>query len=303
MKFTLRQLEVFVAVARCGTVTRAAAGVALSQSATSAALGELEKQFSCQLFDRIGKALYLNELGQRLLPRAVEILDRGAEIESLLAGQQGWGRLRVGATLTIGNYLATLLVADFLQQHPESRVRLQVNNTQKIVEQLVQHELDLGLIEGSYQHPDLAGEVWLNDELTIFAAPDHPLTQRAMVSLSDLLQEAWILREPGSGTRETFDHAFHAVLPQLNIRLELEHTEAIKRAVENHLGISCISKLALREAFQRGSLAPIPTPWLNLRRDFHLIWHKQKYLTAGMNAFLELCRKQQTEDFSRLPIP
>jgi len=296
MNYSLRQLEIFVAISRTESVSRAAEELSLSQSATSTALGELEKQFSLQLFDRLGKSLRINETGQQLLPRAVELLDRAKEIEGLLGGQSGLGRMTIGATLTVGNYLATILVARFLQAHPESRIQLKVHNTRSIVQQIANHELDLGMIEGDCHHPDIEVQPWIADELVVFSAPDHPLAklhkgEARKISMDRLLEEPWILREKGSGTRETFDRAFHNHHAKLNIRLELEHTEAIKRAVESGLGIGCISHLALKDAFRRGSLVPLATPNLNLSRYFYFLWHKQKYQTAGMREFLTLCRE------------
>ncbi|MDF1581751.1 MAG: LysR family transcriptional regulator [Methyloprofundus sp.] len=291
MKYSLRQLEIFVTVSRLQSVSRAAEALSLSQSATSSALGEFERQFDLQLFDRIGKTLRINETGQHLLPHAVELLDRAHEIEALLQGNSCFGGMKIGATLTIGNYLANLLVAQFLQQHAESRIQLQVHNTRTIVQQIANHELDLGLIEGDCHHPDITVQPWIADELVVFAAPDHPYTQLQQVTMEQLLQQPWILREEGSGTRETFDHAFHNYHARLNIRLELEHTEAIKRAVESGLGISCISRLALKDAFRRGSLVPLTTPQLDLSRFFHILWHKQKYQTTGMREFISLCQK------------
>lgn len=291
MKYTLRQLQVFVAVARRGSVSRAAEDLGLSQSATSTALGELEKQYQCQLFDRVGKALRLNELGLQLLPRASALLDQAAEIEDLLQGQSDCGALSIGATLTIGNYLATLMIGNYMQQHADSRVQLAVHNTATIIQQVARFELDLGLIEGDCQHPDLVVQPWINDQLVVFCSPQHPLARKGSASIEELLQEAWILREHGSGTRDTFEQAMRHHLSRLNIRLELEHTEAIKRAVESGLGIGCISQLALREAFRRGSLVALATPELDLGRQFHFLWHRQKFQTAGMRAFLDECRQ------------
>lgn len=290
MKFSLRQLEVFVAVGRTESVSRAAEKLPLSQSATSTALGELERQFDLQLFNRVGKTLRLNEMGQQLLPRAVELIDRAKEIEDLLNGHSGFGSLNIGATLTIGNYLATLIVANFLQKHPESQIRLQVHNTSTIVQQVAHFELDLGLIEGDCHHPDIEVQPWLEDELVVFCCADHPLAKQKSVGLEQLLAEPWIVREKGSGTRETFDRAFQNHHAKLNIRLELEHTEAIKRAVESGLGVGCISRLALKDAFRRGSLKPLNTPSINLNRHFYFLWHKQKYQSAGMREFLALCK-------------
>jgi DNA-binding transcriptional LysR family regulator len=298
MKYSLRQLEIFVAISRTESVSRAAEILSLSQSATSTALSELERQFDLQLFDRVGKSLRINETGQQLLPRAVELLDRAKEIENLLQGHAGFGHMKIGATLTVGNYLATILVARFLQEHPESRIQLQVHNTTTIVQQIANHELDLGLIEGDCNHPDIAVEPWIADELVVFIAPNHPLANQHKVTMSQLLQQQWILREKGSGTRATFDRAFHNHHAEINIRLELEHTEAIKLAVESGLGIGCISRLALKDAFQKGSLVPLATPSLELGRYFYFLQHKQKYQTTGIQAFLNLC-KHYTADVER----
>ena len=296
MKYTLRQLEIFVAVSRAESVSRAAEFLYLSQSATSTSLGEFERQFGVQLFDRIGKSLSINKAGKNLLPNAVELLDRAKEIESKLIGLAGCGEMHIGATLTIGNYLANLLVANYLKEYPESNISLQVHNTKTIVQQVANHELDLGMIEGDCNHSDLHVEPWVADELAIFCAPKHPLAKKKIVHLDELLKEAWILREKGSGTRETFDRAFKD--KNLNIRLELEHTEAIKRAVESGLGIGCISRLALKDAFRRGSLVPLDVPSIKLNRFFYFLWPKKKYQTSGMKQFLALC-KEMTKGLER----
>ncbi|MGZ8269595.1 MAG: LysR family transcriptional regulator [Methylophilus sp.] len=290
MRYSLRQLEIFVAISRTDSVSRAAEALSLSQSATSTALSEFERQFDLQLFDRVGKSLRINQAGQQLLPHAVELLDRAKEIENLLHGHAGFGHMKIGATLTVGNYLATILVARFLQEHPESRIQLQVHNTSTIVQQIANHELDLGLIEGDCNHPDIEVQPWIADELVVFCAPNHALATQKNVSIEQLLKEPWILREKGSGTRATFDRAFHNHHAELQIRLELEHTEAIKRAVESGLGIGCISRLALKDAFRRGSLVPVATQALELERFFYFLWHKQKYQTLGMREFLSLCK-------------
>lgn len=290
MKFTLRQIEAFVAVARQESVSRAAENLFLSQSAVSMSVNDLERQFNTRLFDRHGKRLQLNELGRLLLPRAQALLDHGQEIECLLKGESDVGQLRIGATLTIGNYLAPLLLGQFMGQQPGSRVHLEVHNTTSILRRVAHFELDFGLIEGDCADPELLTIPWVEDELAIFAAPEHPLAAKAEISMEDLLTASWIIRESGSGTRQTFDHAFRHVLSRLQIRLELEHTEAIKRTVEAGLGIGCISRLALREAFRRGSLVELPAPGLDLRRHFYFILHRQKFITQGIARFLELCQ-------------
>ena len=290
MRFTLRQIAVFAAVASGESVSRAARELSLSQSATSMALAELERIYDTQLFDRVGKSLRLNEVGQSLLPQAIELIERAAAMETLLEGRSGFGLLRIGATLTIGNYLATLIVADYLKRHPEASAELQVHNTATIIDQIARHKLDLGLIEGRCRHPDLVSEAWVEDELVVFCAPNHRLAHQGSATLAELAQEYWIMRETGSGTRETLDQALRQQQCEAKVRLELEHTEAIKRAVEFGLGIGCISRLALREAFRRGSLVALKTPQLDLLRHFQFVWHQRKFQTAGMREFVALCR-------------
>ena len=304
MKITLRQLEVFAAIARSENVSRAAAGLAMSQSAASSALLELERQFDCPLFDRIGKSLHLNSTGRGLLVQAEDLLGRAAEIEGYLAGGV-LGPLAVGATLTIGNYLATLIAADYLRRHPAAKLRLHVANTPDIAGQLTRFALDLGLIEGEVDDPDLVLDPWLEDSLVVFCAPQHPLATYSGVDPECLAGQPWIIRERGSGTRALFDQVIARHLPALNIRLELEHTEAIKRAVESGLGVGCLSRLALREAFRRGSLVEIPTPQFDLRRHFYFAHHRQRTISPATREFLALCREMSASaaDTDALPLP
>lgn len=291
MRYSLRQLEVFAAIGQHGTVSEAAERLSMSQSAASTSLSELERQFDCKLFDRNGKRLRLNEIGRLLLPKAHELLDRAAEVEAMLAGGTAFGSLRVGATLTIGNYLGTLLVGEFMRRHSGSRVTLEVSNTTRIAERVKEFELDLGLIEGECDDPELDMTDWVADELTIFCAPDHPLATRRQVNVNHVLEEWWIVREPGSGTRQTLDRAMRLWRKRWKIRLELEHTEAIVHAVQAGLGIGCVSRLALKESFRHGSLIELKLKEIDLSRKFHFLLHKQKYRTPGIDAFLRLCRE------------
>jgi DNA-binding transcriptional LysR family regulator len=293
MRYSLRQLEVFAAIGQHGTVSEAARRLNMSQSAASTSLAELEHQFDRRLFDRHGKRLRLNETGRLLLPKARELLDRASEVETILGGT-GFGTLRLGATLTIGNYLGTLLIGEFMRRHAGSRVTLEVNNTTRIAERVANFELDLALIEGECSNPELEMTDWVDDELVVFCAPGHVLAQgraRKAISIERALQQWWIVREPGSGTRQTLDHALRRWRSRLQIRLELEHTEAIKRAVEAGLGIGCVSRLALTDAFRRGSLVEVRVRELDLRRKFHFLLHRQKHRTPGIDAFLALCRE------------
>jgi DNA-binding transcriptional LysR family regulator len=291
MRYSLRQLEVFLATAHHENVTRAASELAMSQSAASGALKELEGQFGVKLFDRVGKRLQLSELGRQLRPQAEVLLAEARAFEQALAGEDAMGRLHIGATMTIGNYLAVPMIAEFRSRFPTAEIALSVANTETIAEGVAAFELDMGMIEGEFQHPELETLHWRADELVVFAAPGHPLAGATALRDADLLSLPWIVRERGSGTRQAFDRAMHGLLPELNIAMELQHTEAIKRAVESGLGVGCLSRISLVEAFRRGSLLPLDVPGRDFSRELYLITHRKKFHGTALQRWLSLCRE------------
>ncbi|MFL0797538.1 MAG: LysR family transcriptional regulator [Cellvibrionaceae bacterium] len=289
MHFTLRQLQVFIAIAQHQNVTRAAEFLNMSQSACSGALKDLESMYGMQLFDRVGKRLHVNELGLMLRPKVEALLARAEELEIELSDQQRVGTLKIGATLTIGNYLAVPLINQYMQSEDGAKVELDVANTKTIVESLLNFDFDIGLIEGEVQHGSIEVLPWEKDELVCFCAPDHPLAKKKSVSEEDLVSARWILREQGSGTRQAFDRAMHGLLPSLDILLELQHAEAIKGAVKSGMGISCLPDISLQEEFERGGLVPIAVPERNFVRDLYIVLHRDKYRSPGMLRWLQLC--------------
>ncbi|HET8849381.1 MAG TPA: LysR substrate-binding domain-containing protein [Marinobacter sp.] len=292
MKFSFRQLEVFLAAAHFQNITRAAESLAMSQSAASSALKELENQFDIQLFDRAGKRLQLNELGRLYRPRAESLLAQAKELEQVLSKHSEVGALKVGATLTIGNYLAVGVMAKYMNTPTRPKVSLEVANTSTIARRVSDFELDIGLIEGELQSSELDVIPWRADRLDVFCSPNHTLARKEKLTDDDLRNATWVMREQGSGTRQSFERGMHGLLPDLNVLLELEHTEAIKRAVEANLGIGCLSHVVLSDAFRRGSLVPLKVPaHRTFDRQFYFILHKQKFRSAGIDRWMTLCRE------------
>ena len=290
MRFTLRQLEVFLAVARSESVSRAAKDLAMSQSAASGALADLERQFEIQLFERVGKRLQLSGLGRSLRPSAEALQEQARELEQGLSSQGALAELRVGATMSIGNYLMAPLIARYLREHPGSRILLDVANTAEIARKVLNFEIDVGLVEGQLQDSNLEVTRWRPDELVVFCAPNHPFARKKQLRDEDLKEAAWIVRERGSGTRQAFEHALHDILPELRIELELQHTEGIKSAVKAGLGVGCVSRIALEDAFRHKSLVPCSVPQRDFRRSFFFVLLKGKHRSAGLEAWLALCR-------------
>jgi DNA-binding transcriptional LysR family regulator len=293
MKFSLKQIQVFLETAHTLNITQAAERLSMSQSAASESLKSLENQFDIQLFDRVGKRLQLNDLGKVLRNQAEAFLAQAQALEQAFSQHAQVGDLKIGATLSIGNYLAIHILSEFKRRYPQSNASLEVANTTSITEKVINFELDIGLIEGEIAHSELNVIPWLEDELVVFCAPEHVFAKRTELSDADLIAARWILREAGSGTRQAFDYAMHGILSRLQVELELQHTEAIKRAVESGMGLGCLSRITLKDAFKRGSLIPLAIPTRDFKRHFYLILHKQKYRSAGIENWLELCMNHQ----------
>ena len=289
MRYSLKQIEVFLKTAQCQNLTKAASELSMSQSAASESLKALEQQFDVNLFDRIGKRLQLNDFGRLIQKEAELLFEQAKSLEQALLRHDDLGSIKVGATLTIGNYLAIKIISDFRLQYPGANATLEVANTTQIAGKVRDFELDIGLIEGEVSDPELDVKVWRDDELVVFCSPDHPLASRKTLSDEDLLQSKWVLREHGSGTRQAFEHAMHGLISQLDITLELQHTEAIKRAVEANMGLGCLSRVALQESFKRGSLVPLFVPHRDFKRKFFIILRKGKYLSTSIERWLQLC--------------
>jgi DNA-binding transcriptional LysR family regulator len=302
MRYTLRQLEVFLAVAKHDSVSLAGKQLGLSQSAVSEALAELEHQFSIRLFERLGKRLQLSELGRALRPAAEALQAQAVELEAQLAGGTSIGTLRIGATLSIGDYLVPPLMARFMREQPGARVSLHVANTAEIAARVMNFELDLGIVEGELFEPELELTRWRPDELVVFCAPSHPFAKKRTLGDRDLVSARWIVREQGSGTRQAFERALQGIMPDLDIALELQHTEAIMNAVKAGLGVGCISRIALQDSLDQGTLVGCRVPSRSFKRHFFFVLHRRKYKSAGMLAWLALCRQAaQVRPSARAP--
>ncbi|AJP48527.1 transcriptional regulator [Rugosibacter aromaticivorans] len=295
MRLTLRQLQIFLAISRTGSTTAAADMIALSQSATSAALNELEAVLNVKLFDRIGKRLILNDNGRLLLPQARQMLDAGATIEQQFTTADtstGIG-LHIGASTTIGNYLLPAILGAYAAHGSDMYPRVMIANTADIAQAVANFEVDIGLIEGPCHEPDMHVEPWLQDELIIVCAADHPMIKDKKsnrVSVKTLRAAGWLLREPGSGTREAVEHALVPHLHYLRPVGEFSNAEAIKRAAAAGLGIACLSRYVADDLIALGQLVEVRTTLLTLNRHFYLIYSQHKILSARLSYFLQFCR-------------
>ncbi len=293
MAITLRQLEIFLAVAETEHVTKASKRLFLTQSAISMAISELENQLGTPLFDRLGRRLVLNDRGRLLLPHANEILRQVRNVETLLteSGSSVAGELKVSASTTIGNYLLPYLLGAFVDRYPDVVPTLQVGNTEQVEAGILSGEYDIGFIEGYSHHKEIEAISWLDDELVVIAGPRDPLCQKSELNRRDLEEAKWIVREKGSGTEEIFESEISRQLGQFNVLMRLGHTEAIKKAVESGLGIGCLSSLTVGREIEEGWLVRLSVPFLRLRRKLLIVLHRRKNRTSLLTEFLDFCEQ------------
>ena len=293
VRLTLRQLQIFVAVAQTGSTTAAGDAVALSQSATSAAVNELERVLSLKLFDRTGKRLLLNDNGRALLPRALALLQGAADVERMAhdAGQQ-LQSLRIGASSTIGNHVLPQLLAEFLgsspRDAPDWASSVAIGNTSDICAAVADFSLDVGLVEGHCHHATLAVHPWLRDELVLVAAPGgaQGLDPTEPTSLAQLQAAVWLLRESGSGTRETGDLAILPLLHSYRRVIELGSSEAIQQAAAAGLGIACLSRWVVQDFLREGRLVELITPLPPIQRQCFCVLQRGKQITPALARLL-----------------
>ena len=301
--FNRNHLALFRAVAEAGGFSRAAEVVHVSQPAISMQVAELEQALGTTLFDRLPRGVRLTEAGNTLLGYAQRIAALEAEAERAMRELRGLerGRLALGASKSIGGYLLPEVLGEFRRHHPRVELLLAIANTETIQTHLLDGTLDLGLTEGMPPADEnLRVRVFREDELVIIAPAGHPLAKPASVgrrsrtvTARQLCDEPFILREPGSGTREVLLRALAGAGAELReVALSLSDTEAIKRAVTAGLGLAAVSRLCIGLELAAGLLVELPTRGLNLRRSLYEVTLRGRQASPSTQAFARLLADQ-----------
>lgn len=293
MNITLKQLQVFVAVARYQNLTQASRTLFMTKGAVSQALGELERRLGLALFDRAHPKLHLNHEGERLLPLADELVHRAEDIERSFSdaayeGPEGHF-LRVGCSKTIGNYVMPELLAGFTETAgwlPD----VTIANTAEVLRMLASFTLDVALLEGEERLPEVIVEPWLEDDMVVIAPPGHRLARGGTHAVRELAWERWIVREIDSGSREYFNNTLAQQVEPMSIVLTLSSPATIVRSVAQGLGLAFVSRLSATRPTDSGAVAIIELKE-RFPRTFSICYHSRKYHSAAMRAFLAFCRK------------
>lgn len=273
MRYSLKQLAVFDAVADSGSVSTAADKLALTQSATSMSLAQLEKMLGRPLFERQGKQMALTHWGTWLRPKAKRLLQDAQQIEMGFYEQHLLsGHLKLCASQTPAEHLVPDLISIVDNDFPEMRISLKVESTTSVIQGVLEYKYDLGIIEGRCDDNRLSQEVWCRDHLTVVASSHHPFAKADVVSLAQLEQAKWVLREHGSGTRKIFDSSIHHLIEDLNVWREYEHVPLLRSMVANGQYLTCLPYLDVERFIESGQLVALKVPDLNMERTLSFIW-------------------------------
>lgn len=285
---TLDQLRIFLEVARVQHITRASQVLNMTQSAVSAAVAALEHRHGVTLFDRVGRAIVLNETGRAFRAEAQAVLDRARAAEAALDDLSALrrGQLSIMASQTVASYWLPQRLVAFRQAWPLVELELGFANTHLVADAVQSGRAELGLVEWVVDRPNLSTELLAHDEMLVVVAPGHPWAGRKVTG-QQLAESPWVVRETGSGTRAAFDGMMErAGIAKPDIVLDLPGNEALLGVVEAGMGATLISRDVARPHIAAGLLSVVQAP--PVLRSFYLLRHRERHRTRAADAFLAL---------------
>ncbi len=294
-----RRLQVFHAVAKQMSFTKAAEVLYMTQPAVTFQIKQLEEHFNTRLFERGHGRISLTPAGEVVLKYAEKILGMSQELETRVREMTGRlsGPLLIGASTTIAEFLLPPVLGEFKGQHPEVQAKLAVANSEAIENRVAEHTLDLGLIEAPSHLPTLLTEVCCEDELQVIVTPTHPLAKLKAVTPKQAVAHPYVTREQGSGTREFTDLYLRkaGIQPsELNVVMELGSPEALKGVVGTGLGFAIMSRVTVERERRLGELVAIPLQ-PKLIRTLSLVYPKEKFRSKLVNKFVEFTKTKLKE--------
>ena len=290
MKLTLRQIEIFINVVKSGHLTNVAKSMKLSQSAISMSIKELENILRRPIFDRINKKLVLNEVGRAFHKEIDPLFKKFSDIEHEFQNSENKGMIRVGASTTIVDYLMPSIICSYMTAYPDVKITLKEGNTQEIAKLVESGEIDIGFVEGFVSGSSIIKEKIGIDDLLVITE-NKAIADAKPVFIDELASMRWVLREEGSGTREVFLDYIKEKVDDLNIFLELGHTESIKGILKNRECLTCISKISVERELKEGKLFQVNVKSFDCKRDFLMIYHKDKYHSVLFEKFAYFSRQ------------
>lgn len=286
----LHHLAVFHAVAETGGINRASERLLVSQPAVTRQVRALEDALGVALLERLPRGVRLSAAGATLADYARRLFALEAQAEAVLADLRSLrtGVLRLGGSMSLGNYFLPDVIAEFSHTHPGVEILLEVGNTDIVLNAVKQNRVDIGFVEGVFEERQFASEIFMHDELIVIAPPEHPLARRRRVSFHELCRNACVMRESGSGTRATLDAILQRAGVEHAFNLTLGSPEAVKRAVQGGAGLAVASSLTVVNELQAGTLVRLPLRGPPMQRALRRVTLPHKQLGPAAGPLLEV---------------
>lgn len=290
---TIWHLKLFVAVAETGSMSAAAAKYFIKQPSVSQKISELETHYGVLLFERLGNRLHITESGQKLLELARDLTSRFDFLEEYMQSEQRSRRIRIGATVTIGSSVFPQIIQQFRERSPGTEVYACVQNTAAIADKLLKNELDIALVEGKVKNQDLISIPKIKDFLVLACGKGHPFYGRSALHVAELNGMEFVMREPGSGTRELFEGFAAERGIHIKTVFEYNNPEAMRNAICINNCLAVISVRLLEQAAQTGDVHLFIRSEQEWNRTFNLVFHKNKHINPSMREFCSLLERFQ----------
>lgn len=288
-------LKVFVTVAEQSNFSRAAEILNLSQPGVSLHIRNLENEFGVKFLHRSSKQVKMTEAGHILYAHAKEILSQyeTATEEIALLRNVVTGSLKIGASFTIGEYILPRLLSQFVNQYPQVDIQVNIANTEEIAHGIHNHELDIGLVEGETEYPEIQlNPPFMEDEMVLVTPSDHPLTSLRTVNSSMLHNLVWVFRESGSGTRAFSDQYIEKLGLRVKRSFVFNSSQGVKEAVIAGLGVAMLSRLVIHKELESGDLQSIQINEQRLSRNFYVLQDPKSSLdTMAVKVFIQKLRQ------------
>ncbi len=287
---TIRHLKIFVTVAECGKMRKAAELLYISQPSVSQAVQELENYYGVKLFDRLSQKLYLTDMGKLLLPyarRAVEIIEN---TDKVMKNAGEYSTLRIGASVSVGTYLINDIIDKLEESIDKIETSVVVNNTYIVEEMIRNSKLDVAIVEGMVEGNDIIKLPLYNDELVIIAGNNHPFYDKGSINIEELNYQKLIEREEGSAERNQYERLLQDNGINMKKAWSCTNIQAIKHAVIRGRGLGIVSKMSVEKEVEDGSLRIINVNNIKVSREINIIYHKDKFISRLILDFINICK-------------
>ena len=286
---TLRHFKIFMTVCDKMSMTAAAEDLFMSQSAVSQAIADLERHYSVRLFERLSRKLFLTKAGQKLQSYGRHIVNINTEVERDMKTLRHNGSIRIGASVTVGSYILPKIISSFGKSNPKADIEVFEDNTAVIENMILKDQIDIALVEGETTSSDVLSYEFMEDELVLICSTHHRFAGLNIIEPAELEAEKFIIREKGSGTRKTFEDKMLANNLKWKATWTCNNSDTIKMAVMENQGVAVISKRAVVNEIENGLLYQTSIKGIEFKRQFKIIYHRNKYLTQSIKDFIVLC--------------